>query len=80
MDAHGTQSIRSQSSGKNPFIMFFGFFFKIFFLCGPFSKSLLNLLQYCFCFMLWFFGRNACGILASQPEIEPTPVHWKAKS
>ena len=23
--------------------------------------------------MLWFFGRQACGILASQPGIEPTP-------
>ena len=23
--------------------------------CGPFLKSLLNLLHYCFCFMLWFF-------------------------
>ena len=27
-------------------------------------KSLLNLLQYCFCIMFWFFGRKACGILA----------------
>ena len=26
-----------------------------FFLCGPFLKSLLNLLQHCFCFMFWFF-------------------------
>ena len=39
-----------------------------------FSKSLLNLLQYCFCFMFWFiFGRKACGILAPQPGIEPVP-------
>ena len=30
------------------------FFFKIFW-CGPFLKSLLNLLQYCFCFMFWCF-------------------------
>ena len=28
-------------------------FFKIFFWCGPFLKFLLNLLQYCFCFMFW---------------------------
>ena len=50
----------------------FFFFFKIFW-CGPFLKSLLNLLQYCFCFMFWFFGHKACGILAPRPEIEPTP-------
>ena len=35
------------------------------FWCGPLLKSLLNLLQYCFCSMLWFFGYEACGILAS---------------
>ena len=38
----------------------------------PFLKSLLNLLQYCFCFMFWFFDHEACGILAPQPGIEPT--------
>ena len=26
-------------------------------------KSLLNLLQYCFCFMVWFFDCKACEIL-----------------
>lgn len=31
-------------------------------------KSLLCLLQYCFC--LGFFGWDACRILASRPEIE----------
>ena len=31
------------------------------------------LLQYCFCFMLWVFGFQACEILASRPEIKPTP-------
>ena len=36
-----------------------------------FFKSLLNLLQYRFCFMFWLFGREACGILAPQPGIEP---------
>ena len=34
-------------------------------------KSLLNLLQYSFCFMFWFFGCEACGILAPWPGIEP---------
>ena len=30
-----------------------------------------NLLQYCFCFMFWFFGHEVCWILAPQPGIEP---------
>ena len=38
-----------------------------------FLKPLLNLLQYCFCFMFWCFGREACGLLAPQPGIEPAP-------
>ena len=41
-------------------------------LASFFYKSFLNLLQYCFCFMFWFFGPEACGILAPQPGIEPT--------
>ena len=45
--------------------------FKKNFLCGPFLKSLLNLLQYRFCFMFWFFGYEACGILAPRPGIKP---------
>ena len=51
--------------------LFLSFFF--FFGCGPFLKSLLNLLQYCFCYVLCFgfFGCEACGILAPQPGIEP---------
>ena len=35
--------------------------------------SLLNLLQYCFCFMLWFFGPKACGIPGPQLGIKPIP-------
>ena len=39
-----------------------------------FLKSLLNLLQYCFCFMFFgFFGHKACRILAPQPGIESAP-------
>ena len=41
------------------------FFFKRYFFNGPFLKSLLNLLQYCFCFIC--FG--PCSIL-----------HWKSES
>ena len=30
--------------------------------CRQFLKSLLNFLQYYFCFMFWFFGHETCGI------------------
>ena len=36
-----------------------------------FLRSLLTLLQYCFCFTFCFFGHKACGILAFQPGIRP---------
>ena len=39
----------------------------------PFLKSLLNLLQYCLCFMFWFFGHKGCETLAPKPGIEPGP-------
>ena len=35
-------------------------------------KPLLNLLQYCFCFMFWSFDLEVCGILDPLPEIKPT--------
>ena len=38
-----------------------------------FDRSLLNLLKYCFCFMFWFFGCEACGILAFWPGFQPVP-------
>ena len=41
------------------------FFFLRFFWCGPFLKSLLNLLQYCFCFMFWFFWPQGMWDLSS---------------
>lgn len=46
-------------------------FFEVFFDGDHILKPLLNLLQYCFCFMSWFFGHEACGILAPQPGAEP---------
>jgi len=56
------------------FLSYSGLLFlsKIFW-CGPFLKSLLNLLQYCFCFMFWCFGHETCEILAPLPGIEPIP-------
>ena len=29
--------------------------------------------------MFWFFGHKACGILAPQPGIEPTPLAREGK-
>ena len=53
------------------------FFLRFVFWCGPFLKSSLNLLQYCFhftflFFFLFFLGCGACGILAPWPGIEHT--------
>ena len=52
-------------------------FFLSFFLrcicCGSVLKSLLNLLQYCFCSMFWFFSHKARGTPAPQAGIEPAP-------
>ena len=59
------------------FFPFFNFFFFLrFFSCGPFLKSLLNFLQYCFSFMLWVFGHR---ILAPQPGMEPSPPALKGE-
>ena len=70
-------------------ILFLFFFSRFFFFkwWGPFLKSLLNLLQYCFCFMFWFSGCEACGILIPSPGIKPAfPCkgrwslnHWTAR-
>ena len=39
----------------------------------------MNLLQYYFCFMFWFFGHEPCGILAPQPGMEPSPLALEGK-
>jgi len=35
--------------------------------------------QYCFCFVFWFFGREACGISAPRPGIKPTDPALEGK-
>ena len=45
---------RMKASQQSSFF-FFNIFFRLF-LGGPFLKSLVNLLQYCFCFMFWAWG------------------------
>ena len=37
-----------------------------------FLKSLLNLLQYLFCFVFQFLGREACRILTPRSEVKPS--------
>ena len=68
------------------FLFFPKFFF--FFKCEPFLKtSLLNLLQYHFCFMFWTFDLRACEILAPWPGLESaapcigrwSPYHWTTR-
>ena len=49
------------------------------FYVDQFLKSLLNLLQCCFCFVFWFFGRKACEFLAPWPGIEPVPPAVEGK-
>ena len=56
-----------------------------FLIVSIFLKPLLNLLQYCFCYGLGFFGQGAYGILALgfwllDQELNPHSLHWKAKS
>ena len=63
---------------------FLQFFLRVFlfFGCGPFLKSLLNLLQHRFCFMLWFFRCEAYEILAayhSKNQQSQKLVLWKDK-
>ena len=43
------------------------------FFSGPFLKSLLNMLQYCFSLTFFFFCLKAHVILGPQPETELTP-------
>ena len=87
------KSIYLEATDKSLFIgrhkMFKYWLKKIFFLwCGPFLKSLLNLLQYHFCFMFWFFDLTACeprsGIKPTLP-LDPCHIgrwgtnHWTAR-
>ena len=46
--------------------------FKIFFMWIFFKVFIEFLLQYCFCFMFWFFGCKACGILIPWSGLEST--------
>ena len=47
--------------------------FKIFFLCGSLLKVFLELVTKLLLFMFWFFGQEACRILAPLPGIKLVP-------
>ena len=53
---------------------------KFFFSCGPLLRTLLNFLEYCFCFMVWYTGHEACGILPPRQGSNPHLQLWKVKS
>ena len=58
-------------------------FLKNIFSMWNFFKFLLTFfffLQHCFCFMFWFFGREACAIIAPQPGIELVPPAVETQS
>ena len=40
-------------------------------------KSTLNSLEYCLCFIFWFWGHKECGILAPTPRIKPAAPAWE---
>ena len=57
----------------------------IYFWCGPFLKPLLNLVQYCFCLTLWFFGHEALELSSLTRDWTYSPClgkwslnHWTA--
>ena len=58
-----------------PFL--YAFSFLRFFLCEWFLKSLLNLLQYCFCLIFLIFDCKVCGILTPNQGSNLHPLHWK---
>ena len=68
----------------NLFLSFFFFFWldltvflKSLFLCGPFSKSSLSLLQYCLCFTFWFFGHEPYRISEKAMAPHSSTLAWK---
>ena len=55
--------------------------FKRFFWCGPFLKSslLVTILLLLYVWDFFFFGQEACGILAPYPGTEPAPPSSEGK-
>ena len=47
--------------------------------CGPLLKSLLNLLQYCFCFTFQCFGLRHVGSYLPDQGLNRRPLLWEAE-
>ena len=54
-------------------------FFFFFWMWTVFEVFLLNLFQFCFYFLFWFFGHEACGILVSWAGMEPAAPALKGE-
>ena len=55
-------------------------FLKDFFWCESFLKSLLNLLQYCFCYVFLYLAMRHMGSQLPNQGLNLQPLHWKVKS
>ena len=42
-------------------------------------KAFIEFLTHGFCFMFWFFGREACGIQAPQPGTDLVLLAWQGE-
>ena len=82
----------AEAGASEVFFFFFNgrnrneWFFKDFFWCGLFLKSLLNLLQYCFCFMFSFWSSGLWDLSFSTRDWTRTPCigrrqvnHWPSR-
>ena len=63
----GTEKQRESIGFRSFFLSFF------FCLMWTIFKVFIEFVTICFCFMFWYFGQEACEILAPWPGIEPTP-------
>ena len=60
-------------------LLFTKIILKIFY-CGPFLKSLLNLLQYCLCSICCFLAARHVGFKLPEQGSNPHPLHWNVSS
>ena len=68
---------KQQQNSKSSFVNILFFPFLKIFICEPFLKPFLNLLEYFF--SVAFFGHDACGILISPSGIQPAPPSLEGK-
>ena len=56
-----------------PFLLYYFFFFKIFFLDVDILKVIIEFVNNIVCFVFRFFGCKSCEILAPSSGIKPAP-------